>query len=128
MDTTSKSYIKELVKKINKTWLEGNIDELYNYFSNDVVFASPNSQSYLQGKDLCISSYRKFIKQASVQDFEASNYKIDLFDDVAVATCKFKISYTINNELYDESDYEIMVFKKFHEDWLVIWRAQMSHK
>jgi hypothetical protein len=127
MEATSKSYIIDLIKKINHSWLEGNIDELYIYLSNDVVFASPYNQSYLQGKDLCISSYRKFIKQASIHAFEASNYKIDLFDDVAVATYKFTISYTIENESYDESDYEIMVFRKFHEDWLVIWRAQISH-
>ena len=117
---------QEYVKRINQSWLDGNIDELYNYFSNDVVFASPYTQKYLRGKEVCIRSYKDFIEQATVNKFETSNYKMDLFDNIAIVTYKYYISYIIEEEQHKEANFEVMVFKKINEDWLVIWRTQME--
>jgi len=126
MSQPDKMQFTEYVKKINQTWLDGNIDELYNYFSNDVVFASPFTQKYLRGKELCIRSYKDFITQSSVKKFETSNYKVDTFEDVAILTYKYYISYIMDGETHKESNFEVMVFKQFNEDWLVIWRSHMK--
>jgi hypothetical protein len=126
MAQPDKMQFVEYVKKINQTWLNGNTDELYNYFSNDVVFASPYNQKYLRGKDLCIQSYKDFIAQATVKKFETNNYKTDLFDNIAIVTYKYHTSYDIEDINYKETNIEILVFKQFHEDWLVIWKTQMA--
>jgi ketosteroid isomerase-like protein len=126
MENSDNLQFVDYIHAINNAWRQGKTNELYNYFSNDVVFASPKSERYLRGKELCIRSYQEFTKKAKIHQFTTTAFITDRFEDVAVITYKYSISYEMDQKEFHESGYEIMVFKKFGEDWLVIWRTQMS--
>ena len=125
MASLKKDDIIDFVRKINEIWIEGNTEELYNYLSNDVVFASPGFNKYLKGKDLCVNSYREFIGQALVRDFQTSQYNVDLFNDIAIATYQFEIDYLLNDQEYKDHGFEIMAFRQVDNQLLLIWRTQM---
>ena len=125
MTKQTKNDIIEHIQRINTLWLEGKTDELYNHFSNDVVFAAPGFHKYLKGKDLCIRSYKEFADQAEVINFQTENYNIDLYDDIAIGTYQYQLSYKMDGTSYEDSGHEIMSFKKINNNWLLIWRTQI---
>ena len=125
MDSQKKDLIIDFVKKINDLWLQNDTRELNNYLSNDVVFASPGFDKYLKGKDLCINSYKEFISQAVIDNFQSTQFNVDHFDDIAIVTYHFLIQYRMNGKNYNDEGYEIMAFRKQENQWLLIWRTQM---
>jgi len=128
MNTDQTSRIHDLINKINELWISGNTRELYNYFSNEVVFAAPGFNKYLKGKDLCINSYKEFIEQADVDDFQTDQLNVDFFGDTAIGTYHFYMRYRMQGETYEQEGYEIMGFRKPDHQWLLIWRTQMPMK
>lgn len=128
MNTDPTVRIYDLINKINELWLSGKTRELYDYLSNYVVFATPGFNKYLKGKDLCINSYKEFIQQAAVEDFQTDQLNVDFFEDTAIGTYHFYIRYQMEGETHEEEGYEIMGFRKPNNQWLLIWRTQMPMK
>jgi len=128
MNIDQTARIHDLIHKINELWLSGSTRELYDYFSNDVVFAAPGFNKYLKGKDLCINSYKEFIQQADVEDFQSDQLNVDFFEDTAIGTYHFYIRYRMQGEIYEEEGYEIMGFRRPDNQWLLIWRTRMPVK
>lgn len=128
MDTEQTTRIHDLIEKINELWISGHTDELYNYFSNNVVFAAPGLNRYLKGKDLCINSYKEFLAQAEVEDYQTDQVNVDFFQETAIGTYHFTIRYKQGGETFHDEGYEIMGFRKFDNRWLLIWRTQMPVK
>jgi ketosteroid isomerase-like protein len=125
MTPKEKAHISDIAQKINDLWINNKTGELYNYLSNDVVFASPGFHKYLKGKDLCINSYKEFMAQATIRDFQIEQINVDMFNDIAIATYHFSIEYDKNGQRYSEKGYELMAFREFDNQWLLIWRTQM---
>lgn len=128
MTPEEKKHISGIVHKINELWTNQKTGELYNYMSNEVVFASPGFHKYLKGKDLCINSYKEFVEHATIRDFQTDQVNVDLFNDIAIATYHFSIEYEKNEQIHHEKGYELMAFREFDNQWLLIWRTQMPVK
>jgi hypothetical protein len=115
--------IQDLISKINQAWLGGRIGELHEYFHNDMVIRGPDFTKLARGRGACVKSYEDFIQKSLVRNFKASEPKVDVWDNSAVATCSWEITYEMQGQAYQEFGRDLFVLTRSGGRWQVIWRA-----
>lgn len=115
----------EAVKKLNEAWLARRFDELKNFFHPDVVVAHPRFLRRTNGRDALIASYIDFVAQAKIEVFETGEPQVDLTNDVAITVLPWRMKYQFETEQYDESGWDLMVWNRISDAWVVVWRTVM---
>lgn len=116
--------IQLLITKMNRAWLKGNLEELREYFHDDIVIKGPRFESVgTGGKEECIKSYEDFSRAARIRDFKESDIQVDVFGSTAVATFAWEIDYEMTGQSYHESGHDVFVFTRDKGKWRAIWRA-----
>jgi hypothetical protein len=114
--------ILNLIKSINKTWLEGRIEDLRNFFHQNIVMISPDFNNRLTGSDEIIKSYKDFYNSSKTYGFNESDFHIELFDKTATADYLYHIIYEINNKKYNGTGREVWVFTNIKNHWFAVQR------
>ena len=122
MDRALQHEIQSLVAEINQAWLKGRVDDLTQIFHEDMVIVGPDFQELSRGRASCVKSYRDFLAQAQVLDYRESECTVDQWDEVAVATSPWEMTYSLGRQRYRESGHDTFVFKKEDGRWQAIWR------
>ncbi|MGD0695281.1 MAG: nuclear transport factor 2 family protein [Terriglobia bacterium] len=116
--------IRLLVSKINQAWLKGNLEELKEYFHDDMVIKGPQFKSMgTGGKEACIKSYEDFLRAAKIHDFKESDIQVDVFASTAIATFAWEIKYEMKGQNYHEAGHDVFVFIRDEGKWQAVWRA-----
>jgi hypothetical protein len=115
--------VRLLLSKINQAWLKGRLEELNDFFHDDMVIKGPELQEMGRGKDVCVGSYKDFISQAVVQEFKESDAAIDVWGSTAVASYSWEMTYQMKGQNYRESGRDIFVFARDDAGWRAVWRA-----
>lgn len=123
LERSEREEIRNLVKKINRAWLDGAWAELEGYFDDDAVIKGPSFELAGRGKEACVKGYEDFARQALVRDFKSSDPGVDRWDDTAVATVPWEISYEMNGQIHHDFGHDIFVFVRQEGKWRAVWRA-----
>ena len=118
--------IRDLIDKINRTWLKGEPADLVEFFHQDIVIQPPGDGPRVHGIDDCIASYEEFVRDAHFKRFTPGDAEIDVFGDTAIATYRYRIVYEWEGDTHDEAAGELLVFLQEDEDWKVAWRALLA--
>lgn len=122
---TIEESIKELIRNMNAAWLAGRIEDLYPYFSENVVLAPPAGGERIVGRDAMVESFRQYTEQATTHHFEEMALLVDIVDETAVATLQFNVRYQFEGQEYDEIGKEILVLRRSGPGWQIVWRTQI---
>jgi hypothetical protein len=114
--------IRNLVESINQAWKQGLTTQLREFFHPDIVIVGPGFQEIVRGQAACIESYREFSTNAKVHDYIESDFKIEVWDDTAVCTYAWTMTYERAGERSRETGTDQFVFSRQHGKWLVVWR------
>ena len=117
--------IRDLVNRINGTWLQGDPNDLKKFFHPDIVVQPPGVSPRVHGRDACIASYQAFTEQAQVRSFEPRDAEIDVFGETNIASYRYRILYEMGGETFDEDAGDLLVFIKDGDNWLVVWRTMI---
>lgn len=117
--------IRDLVNRINGTWLQGDPNDLKKFFHPDIVVQPPGVSPRVHGRDACIASYQAFTEQAQVRSFEPRDAEIDVFGETIIASYRYRILYEMGGETFDEDAGDLLVFIKDGDNWLVVWRTMI---
>lgn len=117
--------IRDLINRINGTWLQGDPNDLKRFFHPDMVVQPPGSSPRVHGRDACIASYRAFTEQAHIKSFEPHDAEIDVFGETIIASYRYKIVYEMDGETFDEDAGDLLVFIKEQDGWVVVWRTMI---
>lgn len=117
--------IRDLINRINATWLQGDPNDLEKFFHPDIVVQPPGSAPRVHGREACIASYKAFNEQTHVKSFAPRDAEIDVFGDTIVATYRYEIVYETDGQTYDEDAGELLVFLKDADSWQVVWRTMV---
>jgi uncharacterized protein (TIGR02246 family) len=123
--STERARIEELVRAMNDAWLARRWDELAAYFAEDVVALPPGGAARIVGRDAMVESYRAFTSTAEVHAFELESVDVDVFGGTAVATARFRVSYSVGAEILAESGADITVLAGRPDGWQIVWRTQV---
>ena len=115
--------IRLLLRSINQAWTQGRPEDLAPYFRDDMVIVGPGFQGRTEGKQACIESYKEFISQATIRDYEESEIVVDVWGETAVASYHFEIDYEMGGTEYHDTGYDLFVFVREGGLWRVAWRT-----
>ncbi len=115
--------IQSLIENLNAAWVNQEYEPLNQMLHDDVVFTMPGFTAQVLGKEKCIEGYKQFMQAAELHNFEIDNLNVTVTAQTAVAHYTYKISYTVNNERYDEEGVDIFTLSYVDGKWLVVWRG-----
>lgn len=118
--------IIKIIERINNAWLKKETDKLNYFFHKDIVIASQNFDIQARGIEKCIKSYKDFVNNVEVHEFNPDKPEITISENTAVALYSFDISYTINSERINETGKEFLVLTYNSVDWKLVWRIIYS--
>jgi hypothetical protein len=125
-ESKHKDQIKQIIKKINQSWLEGHPENLNQYFDDDIMIVSPEFKIMGAGKAVCVKSYADFISQAVIKDYQESDPEIHVWANTAVAFYEFEMAWEMGGKSFKESGRDFFVFAHENDRWLTVWRMMFS--
>ena len=117
--------IWQLVQNMNNTWAQSRAGDLASFFREDIVMVHPDFTQRTEGRDACVASYEEFCKQAVILDLKLDNPGIDVFDNTAIATYSYEISYEMGGERFNDTGRDLFIFVREHGSWQAVWRTMI---
>ena len=117
--------VKGVLKAVNGAWSSGKPEDLKDYFHDDIVIVSPELKILGAGKENCIQSYIDFLDRSRVIEYTDTDPEIRIFEDTAIAFCRYTISWETGGKFLKEEGQELYVFTKQNAQWLVVMRKLM---
>jgi uncharacterized protein (TIGR02246 family) len=120
--------IWQVVKDMNDAWVKGRPENLVNFFHEDMVIVGPDLQKRGEGRQACVKSYEDFCTRATVHDFKEMDLRIDVYDDTAIATYSYEITYEMNGKTFHETGRDVFVLVRERNKWWTVWRLPLPGK
>lgn len=128
VDNEAARKVAETVRRLNATWLKGNVDDLEEFFDPDVVLAAPGFVQRMVGRDALIESYRDFLEQATLHHFELFEPVVHVFGGTAIATCPYETEYSLAGQRWSGDGHDVLVLIEENGRWRVVWRHLAAGK
>ncbi len=122
MDNVQKQ-VWEMIQEMNRKWtVEKKADELKNYFHKDMVAITATDQKRLEGRDVCVTSWKAFSDNAVIHFWKELEPKIQVYgnDTFAIVTYYFDMSFDMGGQTMNMKGRDM--FSLVNEDgkWLVV--------
>ncbi|NOZ60333.1 MAG: hypothetical protein GXO74_01490 [Calditrichaeota bacterium] len=118
--------IEQFIRDLNKAWLDGRYDDLYDYYDNAVVMLPPGSSTPIVGIEPMVESYRKFGSSCTIHKFAIAEITLYSWKKVAMCHLKFEIDYEIKSGRFREEGLEIYAIDTSGAKPKVVWRTQLT--
>lgn len=115
-----------VLASINAAWREGHPSSMREYLHPEIAVAPPGFTGSLRGREILVSSFEEFCKNARVLDYEESDEHIDVVGDCAVASFRFRMLYEREAYREDCSGRDLWVFERQGGRWMAVWRAMLE--
>jgi uncharacterized protein (TIGR02246 family) len=112
----------------NQAWMRGEPEATAALFADDVVGVAPDLEHTVRGKAAMVKSFVDYVAYARTHRFVEQARSIEVLGDVAVATYRFDVGYTLDGTVNDELGQEILVLRRLDGAWKVVWRSQIPVK
>lgn len=115
--------IRQVLRSINDAWIRGRLEELGQYFHEDMVITDHGFQGGGSGREACVQSYKDFVSQATIHMVKESEHVIHVWGDTALATYAFEMEYEMNGKNYHDTGRDLFVFTRTGKTWQAVWRT-----
>ncbi len=112
--------ILNFIDSMNRCCTGGDPNELREYFHQDVVAFTPMDGERLEGRDACISSWKVFSEYARTYSFEEYDVKIQVYENTAIVTGYYDMSYNLAGQTIYETGRNLYTFIKEEGKWWLI--------
>lgn len=121
-DTPQQEKIWSVIQQINNAWLNKEYQLLESLLHENMQIVDADLNVLGEQRDACIQSYRDFVENANIENFEVCDPKVNAFDQTALVEYDFSIQYTMNSESYNETGKDVFVLTFEQKRWQAIWR------
>lgn len=125
--TMDESKIKEevwqIIQTLNRAWaVEENVADLKKYFHKNMVAITPTDRDRLEGRDVCIASWKKFVQAAKIIYWREIDPKIQLYSDgkLAVVTYYYDMSYEMSGKTINTGGRDMFILANENGKWWVV--------
>ena len=118
-----KEEIRQLLKKINRAWIEGQTEILNEVFHEDMMIVSPDFQILGRGREACVKSYKDFMRQATLRKFTESEATIEVWEHTAVASYRFDMAWEKDGQSFQDAGRDVFVFSLLEDQCQAVWRT-----
>jgi hypothetical protein len=105
---------------MNESWTKGDGSTLANYFHPRMVAVTPTKRERLLGRDACIADWVGFARTAKILFLKESDPHIELFDDAAVVTYYFDMSFEMNGQTILMGGRDMLTLVKENGKWWAV--------
>jgi hypothetical protein len=126
MSNTSMKSAEAAMDRINKTWLDGRVEDLEHLIHQDIIMVFPGFEGQIQGRDQFLAGFRDFCQNARVQEFSESGRQVYMAGDVRVVTFRYDMVYERSGVRYHSTGRDLWVFQSQDEDWVAVWRTMLE--
>ena len=129
MNTTlaDQKTVESLLKNIVVASNTGNLEDLKKYFHSSMVIEGPEFQERKEGRDLCIQHYEELRRNVKVQGFKDSDYQVKVWEDTAVASCRFEVQIETEGEVFNYTGRDLYVFSRKNGEWQAVWNSVVQY-
>lgn len=114
------------MRRINRVWLEGQVDGLESMVHPEIVMAFPRFTGRIQGQEEFIAGFRDFCQNAKIYEFQCHDHQLDVVGETAVATFRYRMVYERCGERYHATGRDLWVFQKQGNTWVAVWRTMLD--
>jgi len=118
--------VHSVLASINAAWREGHPSSMLEFLHPEIVMVPPGFKGTVRGRDILISSFEEFAKNAKVLDYEESDERIDVIGECAIASFHFRMLYERAAYREDCSGRDLWVFARQNGRWIAVWRAMLE--
>lgn len=122
-DAAAAREVWRFIRDLNRTWTEGNPQDLRSFFDPDIIIAQPGFVGRSVGRDAAVASYVDFCNAVMVLAFSEREPDIDVNGNVAIVSYTFDISYEIEGKRRREQGRDLFVLRYENKRWRVLWRT-----
>jgi uncharacterized protein (TIGR02246 family) len=121
---TVSSEAERLVRELNATWQEGDLDKLAGFFHESVVLLPPDSGEPIVGRDAVLETYRNFLQSAVLHDFTETTLTSFDFPGTVIVHMGFAVDFSVGEQRMRDSGLEVYAVDTSETELQVIWRSQ----
>ncbi len=121
-NTSAENAIRLVLSRIDAAWRKKEFDGLDECFHADAVIVGPNYAEYAVGRKACAESYREFASNAAVLDYSESEHTLRQWQDTAVCTFAWRMTYAREQGPKQETGTDQLVLGCDGTDWRVVYR------
>jgi len=114
--------VTTLAAEVNRAWRAHDFDSLAQLFHADMVIAGPGGVRYAEGAAACIDSYRAFMSQAQIVQYDEDAPAIHVVHDSGVVAYAWRMTYRRDGSLSTESGSDQLVCTRIDGRWQVLYR------
>ena len=116
------------IRRINRLWLGGQVEDLGPMVHPEVVMVFPGFTGRMQGRQEFLAGFQDFCENAKVQEFHDHDYQSDVAGNVAAATFQFEMIYERSGERYRSTGRDLWIFQSQGDNWIAVWRTMLEVK
>ena len=114
------------MRRINRVWLNGEVEGLAPMLHPDVVMVFPGFTGRIQGREEFLAGFRDFCQNARIYEFHDHDHQVDVAGDTAVVSFRFDMVYERSGERYHSTGRDLWVFENQGSAWIAVWRTMLD--
>jgi hypothetical protein len=114
------------VRRINRVWLDGQVENLGPIVHPEIVMVFPGFTGRMQGREEFLAGFRDFCENARVREFRDYDHQSDVTGNTAVATFQYEMVYERSGERYRSTGRDLWVFQNQGDAWIAVWRTMLE--
>lgn len=125
-DESKREAAAAAMRQLNRTWLEGRIEDLAPIVHPEIVMAFPDFTGSVQGREAFLAGFHDFLDNASIHEFREHDYHTDVAGETAAVTFRYEMVYERSGTRYRATGRDLWVFQGQGETWIAVWRAMLE--
>ncbi len=119
--------VKNVLKKINTSWTQGDIAGLRTCLHDNMIIEGPDLLERKQGVGICIDHFSKIVRHLDGIKWREFGHQISIWHETALAKYQFEIEFQTSGEIRRESGYELYAFSREMGNWKAVWNFIVPH-
>ncbi|MFH1708588.1 MAG: nuclear transport factor 2 family protein [Planctomycetota bacterium] len=118
--TSVEKEILEFIRALNTCWTKGDPQKLSEYFHERMVAITPSDRDRREGRKACVEGWAEFARGATIHSWLEHDHKVQVFQDTAIVTYYYEISFSIKSQGMEFSGREMFTLIKENGRWWVV--------
>ena len=120
-DDGVKQEIWQTLQSLNRSWTTGKVEELKDYFHENMVAITPVDRQRREGRQACIDGWAQFVAGTTkIHYWKELDPQIQIYGDTAVVTYYFDVSFDIGGKTIVSTGRDMFVFVKERGKWWAV--------
>jgi ketosteroid isomerase-like protein len=120
-DNRLKLEVWQTLQSLNRAWTTGEVEELREYFHENMVAITPVDRQRREGREACIEGWAQFVAGTTkIHYWKELDPQIQIYGDTAVVTYYFDMSFDMGDKTIASAGRDMFVFVKEDGRWWAV--------